>query len=181
MKNASSKWAIIVDYLIIRIFNEAMHKKIYYTPGLISLIGIPLLLVYYGSKQLSELKKTVFEVYWYNKSYWDTTNKIQSYISYNVPNRRILELEISGKIDEDEIKLKFGELYIKEIIAKKDTVHAVNFHLGNEWKYSMLVRILDMCTIHEVDFFAPSNNGVLMYYEYPPRENPKKNIEVMPL
>ena len=153
------------------------HTKIYYRPGLISLITVPFLFYYFGSARLRTINKNVLVVNWYDKGYWDTMMKKYPFIHFVVPKRNTLELNLTGNVNEDEIKLKFGELYIKEIISNRDTIHAINFHLGGKCKYSTLVRILDICNINEVNYFVPSDSGILMYYVSPPKATHKNDVQ----
>ena len=127
-----------------------------------------------------EANRNVLEVNWYNKRYWDTMTKKYTFI-HSLPKRNVLNVNLNGDISKDDFRLKFGELYIKETISKKDTVHAINFRLGNGCKYSALVRILDICNINCIDCFAPSDDGILMYYEYPPESTDTTKYTIMPL
>jgi len=144
------------------------HRKIYYRPGWISLIVVPCLFYYFGNKQIKTLNNHVLEVNWYNKRHWDTTTKKYNFLHCCIPERNVLELRLTGNLREDEHQLQFGTAYIRKIIAEKDTVHAIHFHLSDQCKYATMVSILDVCNINLVNSFVVSDSGILMYYETPP-------------
>ena len=152
------------------------RKKLRYVPGMISALTVPLLFTFYGLKNLSEIPHYhATEVNWYDESFHPAYGKM-----WKTPARQYLTLNLTGNRDSDALRIQFGELYIREIYEKKDTVNGVKFILSTTSKYCELVAILDIANINNIRFYAPSDHGTLMYYV---PHHPKKLLEpeLMPL
>ncbi len=143
-----------------------MHKrrKKYYIPGIVSLLGIPLILCYFINRQVNS-RLHVIPVDWYNKQYWRATNN--SIGMSLVPERKYLKLELTRNTDSSEIVLNFGEMLIRKIIAERDTLNAVNFVFHDDCKYETLVSALNICLINNVPCYFLSIDGLVMYYAAP--------------
>lgn len=149
------------NVILLRLYymNPTKRKKITYVPGMISLLTIPFIFLYFGKKQLAQIRSFyAMEVNWYNEKI--TTWYIPP------PERQYLDISLTGNADSNAFKILFGELYIKEIHAKKDTIHGVNFHFTSKSKYAEFVRVLDLTNINCVSYFIVSDDNIrMMYYE----------------
>ena len=149
-------------YLIIEMLNPEYQKrkKLLYVPGMISLLGVPLLFVYFSWLRISEIPHyQTMEVNWYNEA-------IMSKIKWwsKLPYRQYLNLTLTGNIDSDEVRIAFGELYAKEIHANRDTIHGVFFHFSDRSKYSEFVRVFDEWNINCFRCYCASDDGIRIYY-----------------
>ncbi len=113
------------------------------------------------------------EVNWYNFDYHHKK------MGYAIPARRYLEINLTGDSAADEIRIQFGELRVKEIVASEDTVNGVNFHFGDKCKYKQLVRVLDLCNTW-CSWYAPSDSGIKVF-QYRLKKYTNPNIETMDL
>ena len=81
-----------------------------------------------------------------------------------IPKRQFLDVTFTGDTTIDRIKLNFGQVYIRELLANKDTVHGIDFHFSDRSTYATLVGVLDICNMEDARTYAPSDNGIKIYY-----------------
>ncbi len=146
------------------LLNETIKRKqLRYVPGMISLLAVPLLFVFFTWKRLAEMPHYhTMEVNWYNKTYFDKYKFLGR--GFKIPSRKFLDITLTGNIDSDKVRIAFGELYIHELYANEDSVHGIDFHFGPCSKYGEFVEVLDMLNINCVRIYAPSDNGIKVYY-----------------
>ena len=111
---------------------------------------------------LSKPKLHLIELYWYKEGvnhYW------------HIPKRQYLTVTFTGDTCTDQIKLKFGQIYIRELLNNKDTIHGIDFHFSDHSRFSTFVEVLDICTIEQATTYAASDSGYKVYYIYLPNSH----------
>lgn len=117
--------------------NEQLKgRRIFYVPGMISLVLIPLLFIIYffktdsfkvyGSIELGMLDKDYFEKY-----------KIETLRNNKVFN-------FNGSEFAERKNLNEMRLYLRKLIANKDTINGIKIHYGSKTNYDVLVRNIDI-------------------------------------
>ncbi len=150
------------------------RKKLGYVPGMISLLTVPFLFLYYGNKRIAEIPNyRVMELNWPGQAFHS------KYLSYvNPPPRQYLDIILTGNKDSDEVRIRFGTLYVRELFSNKDSVHGLIFHFGVHSTYEEFVRLLDMPNIYDIRYFYPTDDGLKFFYR-PERKHGIK-IELLP-
>ncbi len=137
------------------------RRYLWYVPGMISQVAMPVFFIIFIWKGLAERPRYhTMEVNCYNEAY---LSKFMG-IEWEIPKRQYLVITLTGNLDSDDIRINFGELYIKEIYANNDSVHGVDFHFAANSKYKEFVRLLDIANINNIRCYAPSDDGIKVFY-----------------
>ncbi len=157
--------------------NIRRHKKrLYYTSGIISLVLLPILCVWYLQKQKAFEKPRVLEINW-----WFNWNKHSDDFSFDVhPERRFVEIKLTGDDNENIIRLNYSQLEVRKPIESKDTTTGVHFIFEDNSKYWTFIRAVDICKIEKAVYFVPKDND-LWVFNYAPRpvQTKMNNIPLM--
>ncbi len=147
------------------------RKFVRYVPGMFSLVTVPVMLVLFTWLRLAQRPHYhTMEVNWYNEAYFSRMKWF-----HKPPRRQYLHITLTGKEGSDNVRIAFGELYIREVYANRDTLHGVDFHFSEHSKYAAFVRVLDMANINDIRYYMASDDGIKMYYngneraEQPPK------------
>ena len=145
------------------------YRKIYYVPGMISLILLPVLCIFYLDKHYYEeccIEIVVPEKY--NPTRYTNTPKGLRFDTtlLSIPeNRRIYTtFEFNGNDEINKIRLDSSTTLLKQIILTEDTINGVRFILGDSAKYSTFIEILDLCFTDSFPTFVPYENDVWWLY-----------------
>lgn len=136
----------------------------YYIPGVISLLGIPLILCYFINRQINS-RLYVVPIDWYNKQHWDTTNNNIGKLL--APERKYLKLMLNHNKDSNNVIFNLGEMLIRKIMRDRDTINAVNFVFQNDCKFETVVSALNICFVNKVPCYFLSHDGLVVYYVTP--------------
>lgn len=132
------------------------HKKrLYYLPGLISLVLLPTLCIWNLDKQKAFDVPRVMEITWWNK--------IEELPFLVHPDIEFIDINITGDDKQDKIKLDLAQLDVRQIVATKDTTKGVHFHFDDHAKYWTLIRALDICGTEHAKTYVPNDNDVWVY------------------
>jgi hypothetical protein len=160
-------------------------KRIYYIPGLISLIGLPIFCCIYFShnyKQERLLEVRFAAKYDKNRSeaysIFDTT-----FLSQPLSRREYTDITLNGNKNDDEIKINIFRRRAREIVWNRDTVHGVHIIFGDGSKYESFVMVLNNFLIDSIPTYAPFENHIWVLYqkgsEIRYRERIKKRNELI--
>ena len=140
------------------------HRKLFYVPGMITLVVFPILCYY----KLQELKKTnkeekALEVIFASKPGPRNSSLIRfdtTFLSKPEYKRNYLDIKLNGCAVEDKIKLDFLRLQIREIKETNDTKNGVHLVFVDSVKYGTYVAAINMLKKEEVAKFALYNNNM---------------------
>ncbi len=141
----------------------------YYPAGLISLILLPILCIWYLEKNRAFHKLVCLEVvYWgeNHPSYYK-----QEFVIH--PEREFVNLKLTGNERENKIKLDFAQLTIRELVATKDTVTGIHFILDDGLKYKTLIYVLDILEVENARQFVAREDDIWVF-NYIPKLKPKE-------
>lgn len=127
------------------------HKKMYYVPGLVSLILVPVLITYFGRKEEQKLNKAVIEV-----NAWHPD--LQSY--FPLPERNFRQFQLTGNRNKDTNEIENARLLIKQIYTREDTVSGVHFILQDSVTYATFVNILNFFRADSIRYYAIYSNNI---------------------
>ena len=130
------------------------RNKIFYYPVLYSIFSVAVTILVIMWPVLSKKHIGWIEVNWYKEG-----------VSWGpVPRRQFLVVTFTGDNITDSLKLDFGQNFIREMLANKDTVHAIDFHFGEKSRYATFVAVLDICKIEDARYFVASDDGIKVFY-----------------
>ncbi|TPG37829.1 hypothetical protein [Flavobacterium pectinovorum] len=129
------------------------RKKIFYVPGMISLVFIPLFCFYHF------YKTDAFKVYRsVDLSFPDSIQK-KGFLAIK-RNYQLFYLNRSE--DSEKKELNELQLALRKIKQKNDTINGIQIHLGNKMQYEVYVRVLDILAIEQMPFFIQNDNDFLV-------------------
>jgi hypothetical protein len=138
-----------------------VHRKIYYVPGMISLIVLPILCYYYllPFKKDERVLEIVFAAK-YNPAYKHSLRFDTSFLSNPQTKRNYLDIRLNGNEKEDKIKLDFFRLRVREMIKSNDTVNGTHLLFVDSAKYGTFVQSLNICKKEGLMRYAPFENNL---------------------
>jgi hypothetical protein len=168
------------------------QRRLYYVPGMISLIVLPIICYCY----LIPFKKEerVIEVVFAEKYRPENKNSLirfdTSFLSHPKYRRHYLDIKLTGNPTDDKIKLDFFQLRIHDMIKEKDTVNGVHLIFVDSVKYGSFVKSLNICLIEGLLRYALFENNLWALHvndskefiermEKRKRENEEKNREAL--
>lgn len=158
----------------VQIRNNRHRKRFFYPAGLISLILLPTLCIFYLYKHKAFEKSGVIEINWWTEEWGKRSMEEYSYRIY--PQRNFIDINITDNALENKIKFDFARLEIRKLIATQDTTIGVHFHFNEQSKYWAFIRAIDICKIEKANVFVPKDND-LWIFNFVPR--PKLKTEEM--
>lgn len=147
------------------------HKKIFYVPGMISLVLIPLFcvqslinnksLVVYSSlyiEYVDTLKQPIWTIH---------DEKIFSLDDY-LARRNFRLITLNGPERLDKIKIKNGASMIRKIAKENDSVTGVKFSFGNKTTYNSFVGVINMLADVKAKNYVADKDDIY-FFNIPPR------------
>ncbi|UUF14625.1 MULTISPECIES: hypothetical protein [Flavobacterium] len=146
------------------------RKKIFYVPGMISLVLIPLFCFYhfykvdafkvYGAIDLSLPNKGDFEKY-----------KVETLRKYKV-------YKFSGNEFEDKKKLNEMRFYLRKLRKEKDTINGIKLQYNSKTNYDTFIRTLDILTIEKAPAWGIFDDDIyVIANSNTPKKTKKDTIE----
>lgn len=139
---------------------------IYYPSGIITLVLLPVFCLVYMSKHDLFTPANKMEITFWSPDLPKTLFKgtKQSILS----KRKYFQINLDGKNDaDDQIRLDFARLQIREMLKAKSFTDGVDFHFGVKAKYWTFVKALDICQVENVPSFLPYKDDLYAIYTKP--------------
>lgn len=131
---------------------DKTRKKIFYVPGMISLILIPLICIIYFFKTDSFKVYGVIQLGMPNKGDFE---------KYKVPTLRNYKVFNFSKSEFSERKnLNEMKLYLRKLMANKDTVNGIKVHYDSKTDYDVFIRTIDIVNIEKAPTWAIEGNDI---------------------
>ena len=129
------------------------HKRIFYRPGMISLVFIPLLCLYFFHKNDS------FKVYG-GLNVGLVPDK-ENFEKYKIPSLRKYQVfNFDGSELTEKQKLNELKFFLRKLVVEKDTIIGVRTHFGSKTHFGVFVSVLDILNTEKVPTFAPYKNDI---------------------
>ncbi|MBZ4037687.1 hypothetical protein K6T82_23205 [Flavobacterium sp. 17A] len=142
------------------------RKKIFYVPGMISLVLIPLFCLFYfyhsgafevcGSLHYSVPAKEEFEKY--------KVGELRKYKVFNFNNQK-------SKEEQKLIELRF---FTRDLVKRYDSVNGAKIYFGPNMDYDTFVSVLDIMTEEKMPFWAQFSNELYAFAFAKPDPNKKR-------
>jgi len=130
-------------------------------PALVGLFLVAGILFFFVWPLENRPRGHVMEVWWYN----------ESFAKWTIPPRKFIVVTFTGDTASDRKKEEIGGLYVRGMLRNKDTVHGIDFHFGENSRYASFVAVLDIFNIEDAPNYAPSDDGIKVYYVAPKKES----------
>lgn len=128
------------------------RKKIFYVPGMISLVFIPLMCLYYFYKVDAFKVYGVIELSMPNKG---------DFVKYKVETLRKYKVyKFKGDEFVDKKTLNKMTFYLRKLIRDKDTVNGIKLQYNTKTHYDIFISTLDILTIENAPTWGMFGNDV---------------------
>jgi hypothetical protein len=150
----------------------AKHRKLFYVPGMISLVLVPILCFWFINSGNYLKKEYSVEVgladSFMKFNYSDPLRSTPIY-----PKRRNFNFILNGNQEADRRELKKARFRIKKMLTEKDSIHAVKIFLGKKATYQQFIDVIDCFAIDKVPSYLIKDNYLYAVY-FPPERKLKK-------
>ena len=119
--------------------NQARRRKIFYVPGMISLIFIPLLCFYHFYKVDAFKEEGCISFFYPTDSV-----SIKKFVSLE---RNYQDFTFNKSLDLETNNLNNLQRDLRQLNIENDTIKGVKIHLGSKMKYEVYIKILDILSI----------------------------------
>ena len=131
--------------------SRSKHKKLYYVPGLVSLILVPLLFVYFGKREIQKLDVRVIEM-----NFWHP--KLSEHWSF--PERNFKQIVLTGNAVKDKAAIENAELLIKSIYADGDIINGIQLTFSDSASYASYISVLNFFKKEDIRHFIAYENNL---------------------
>lgn len=145
--------------------NSPKRRKIYYVPGSISLLILPILFIAYARRFEKTTTRTGIPILWIDPEILQRYPGI--FPDPFPPARNYAEIYLTGNSETDRTKLDFAQVRIREILNEKDTLQGIYFHFGDKARYGSFIRALDMLRLEGAQTYIAMGTGLWFLY-FPP-------------
>ena len=125
------------------------RKKIFYVPGMISLVLIPVFCFYHFYKVDAFKVESCVDI-----SFPDSIQK-KAFLQIK-RNYQVFNLNSSEDLEKE--KLDDLQLALRKINRKNDTINGIQIHLGDKMQYEVYIRVLDILAIEQMPLYIQNDN-----------------------
>jgi hypothetical protein len=141
------------------------RKRIFYVPGMISLVFIPLFCFYHF------YKVDAFEVYSSLEFSVPDKNDFKKYKVGDLRKYRLFCFEDKKSLEKQQLKeLRY---FVRDLVKRYDNVNGAKIHFGSNTDYDTFVDVINIMTEEKMPFWALFSDN--MYAFAHARPKPKKN------
>lgn len=137
------------------------YKKLYYVPGLISLVLLPLLLVYIGADVVKRLDIRGIEINAYHPRNEDY---------FPLLKRNYREITLAGNSVSDKNSIEAAKILIKDLYVREDTLNGVRFILQDSVSYGTFVGLINFFKAENILYFAIDGENIWVSYRMPDKQ-----------
>jgi hypothetical protein len=97
------------------------------------------------------------------------------------PKRNYVDIILTGNNSEDELKLNFSQLKMREILLAKDSSAGIHFKFDSNSEYWTFIKALRICKLEKALNYIPHNNHFWFFYRSPAPIEVSNKIETRDL
>jgi hypothetical protein len=153
--------------------NSMKGRMIFYVPGMISLLMIPILMIYFIHNYIQSPAKYAIEICWADETLFKRYPEMFGPLP---PKRNYVNILLSGNNIENKQNLRSAQFKIRNILFKKDTLNGVHFEFNDSSEYWTLVKAIDICLIENAERYIPYKNH--LWFFYAPRPVPDTSNQI---
>jgi len=146
-----------------------MRKRIYYLPGLISAIFLPVIFYHFSSKKIDQLnqRKVVLTISEPDPNLFSKNSFVYlKYEGHFPPLRNYTDVYLNDNDALNRKTLEFTELKIRQIVEAKDSINGIHFIFGDKCKYEFFIEVLNILTLECAKTYMPKDNSI-WFYNFP--------------
>ena len=145
-----------------------VKSKVYYIPGILSLIILPVIFINYANKKIIATSMGVIPIVLADTN----LPKIipEAFKKFNgsfPPKRNYIDIIFTGKSKDDGVKLDFAQIEIREILSENDSINGVHFQFSDNAQYGTFFRAVDVLRSEGAKRYMPLDKD-LWFYHFPP-------------
>jgi hypothetical protein len=127
------------------------HKRIFYRPGMISLVFIPLVCLYFFYKNDS------FKVYGALEFYLPDDGMCGS--PYPVSRKyKVFSFNNTEELEKNKLeKLQFS---LRELKKGNDIINGIKIHFGEKTNYAIFIKVVDILYIEDMPTWQPDEDNI---------------------
>ncbi|MEN2489997.1 hypothetical protein AAYQ05_19500 [Flavobacterium sp. B11] len=146
------------------------RKKIFYVPGMISLVLIPLFCLYHF------YKVDAFKVEGMMSFYIPTDSVMIGNFLALKRNYRIVCF--NNSLDLERRRINELELALRKLKRENDTVNGIKIHFGKKVKYEMYVRVLEIFQVEDMPYYLQYKDDFLVLMLPKPKLKNKPELSI---
>lgn len=127
-----------------------LRKPSFYTPGMISLVLLPLLVILFLSQRKAFVSYNAIDLSLMRKDGDEEFRKIWEVRSAKTT---FTPIYLTGNDALDSVTCRKAQIILRDFKASKDTLTGIKFHLSEKTKYWAFVRILDIFAIEDIAYY----------------------------
>jgi hypothetical protein len=136
----------------------------FYFPGIVSLIGIPLALLYFQFQVNKRQNLWAIPLITSDRDFFENNQSVFAAFRGNFVPKRMYEDFTVGKNEKENIKqLKDAMTLIRGINSECDTLNGAHFHFGSKSQYGDFVRVIDSLRMSKVKSFMTYESEIWVY------------------
>lgn len=137
------------------------RQTLYYLPGFISLLLLPVLLC------LHLWQLGVFQTYTMVPVYCQRESAPRNSVSFHRPVRDYADVNFTGLDSTDQILMAEVTCRVKALVSEKNIRDGLHIQLGSAVKYQLFIQLLDMLRAENPRYFQLTEIGIWVWYELP--------------
>ncbi|MCP2029463.1 hypothetical protein L1276_004650 [Flavobacterium sp. HSC-32F16] len=146
------------------------RKKIFYVPGMISLVLIPLVCIVYF------YKTNAFKVYGAINLALPNKGDFEKYEVENLREYKVYKF--SGNEFDDKKKLNEMRFYLRKLSNEKDTINGIKLQYNAKTNYDIFIKTLDVLAIENPPTWGMFGNNIYIIANSNSPKKVKKNSSV---
>ena len=139
----------------------------YYVPGIISLILLPIIFLSFAHKEIKRRTLTTLPLFIMDTSLLKKYLPISDLHRPFLPIRKYTDINFTGDIYDDRVKLAFARIRIEEILSQNDTVSGVHFMFGDSSHYGTFVSTINNLKLENAKVYLAIDNNIWFCYITP--------------
>jgi hypothetical protein len=141
------------------------NKKLYYTPGMICLLILPFLFIYKAQIYQKQINQSAIVLFMPDtKMYKESMKAIKGTTKHK---RHYVEINLTDSFEDNEIKLSYAQLRVREILAANDGVNGVHLKLSDSTPYGTFIRAIDILRVEGAKRYMAFDNDIWFLHEPP--------------
>lgn len=135
------------------------YNRIYYVPGMITLLFAPLIFLVRTTHYLNERKEYCIPIFYLEKE--DYNHLLMNSM---LAKRNYYLIELNNNKD-DSLKFLFIEKYARAIELSHDTINGIKLVFGDNLKYKSIIQAFNICIKSKITNYLPCQDTLFIYYQ----------------
>ena len=147
------------------------HRKIFYVPGMISLVVLPLLCCWFifSNGFLKEYKSFDYGI---DEEYSKKIIKEKPKLILRNNSTYVF----NSSIEKEQNKLDSFQLAIRKLHQSNDSINGIKVHFGKQMNYEVFIRVLDIQAIEKTDTYYQLDNDLYVLGNRKIKKSYKKSM-----